>query len=271
MALGKLLVLGLQILLTIHLSESFMLLTVNIDDIKNLATKFVSESLAEKIANFIADTAKKMVTPEPEDRNVSEENKDFSIKQTASESDSEIDKTVRNGKNYRKDERIDKTGDERTDERGGERPDERGNERGDERNKKPIQYSYPLDQHKRSRPDEKKHEILKEDSHSVSFEEETTKKGNTVKPKYKKELSRYRLSMNTIDNNGLSDMMKSSIEEKVFRASDVTNKEAEEYDSSYQRSKIVATSGPIALTKLVAHDTQTDKSDAGTRAKKTWF
>lgn len=77
---------GLQLFLFIHTSESFLLLTANIADVKKLASKFVSESLADKIATFIAKAAEQVMPLETSEkqRDISEENKNYNIRQTIS-------------------------------------------------------------------------------------------------------------------------------------------------------------------------------------------
>ncbi|CAB3258250.1 unnamed protein product [Arctia plantaginis] len=86
LALRKWPLFGLQLFIFLHTSESFVLLTANIDDVKKLATKFVSESLADKIATFIAQAAQNVMIPQSAEtqRDVSEENKKYNIKQPMS-------------------------------------------------------------------------------------------------------------------------------------------------------------------------------------------
>ncbi|CAB3240910.1 unnamed protein product [Arctia plantaginis] len=86
LALRKWPLFGLQLFIFFYTSESFVLLTANIDDVKKLATKFVSESLADKIATFIAQAAQNVMIPQSAEtqRDVSEENKKYNIKQPMS-------------------------------------------------------------------------------------------------------------------------------------------------------------------------------------------
>ncbi|XP_063836241.1 uncharacterized protein LOC135085385 [Ostrinia nubilalis] len=65
-------ILGLQVIVLINLSQSFVLLTANMEDVRKLAKKFVSESLAEQIADFIA----KVTSTSGNTANVSEENEE---------------------------------------------------------------------------------------------------------------------------------------------------------------------------------------------------
>ncbi|XP_028163202.1 uncharacterized protein LOC114354832, partial [Ostrinia furnacalis] len=62
----------LQVIVLINLSQSFVLLTANMEDVRKLAKKFVSESLAEQIADFIA----KVTSNSGNTANVSEENEE---------------------------------------------------------------------------------------------------------------------------------------------------------------------------------------------------
>ncbi|PZC71119.1 hypothetical protein B5X24_HaOG214049 [Helicoverpa armigera] len=77
-------IIGLQLLLLTHIAHSFVLLTANVEDVKKLARKFVSDSLADKIAEFIAKAAQNMGAnvseeKEPKADQVSEENDQYNI------------------------------------------------------------------------------------------------------------------------------------------------------------------------------------------------
>lgn len=59
---------GFSLLILCNIAHCYVLLTANVEDIKKLARRFVSESLAERIADFIATATQKLIN------NVSNEN-----------------------------------------------------------------------------------------------------------------------------------------------------------------------------------------------------
>uniref|UniRef100_A0A2A4JEB4 Uncharacterized protein n=1 Tax=Heliothis virescens TaxID=7102 RepID=A0A2A4JEB4_HELVI len=104
---------GLQLLFLTHIVNSFVLLTANVEDVKKLARKFVSDSLADKIADFIAKATQDMGTSVsgekvPEDTQVSEENNMYNVERHGFESAAQDVVKSKEENSQEKDTQVDK-------------------------------------------------------------------------------------------------------------------------------------------------------------------
>lgn len=206
--------------------------------------KFVSESLADKIAGFIAQAAQHMINHASEEihRDVSEENKGYNIKQVSSEREYQRSKhnIKRKGKNgqpidYRKDELFSHL---------------EGASKYAEDKKPPIQYSYPLIQEENvfksnanAKEDIKFKNFVDSYQRTNVLSEEPPYKNNEVDAKEDESSSS---DSDLIEGNELQEgeVKNKNADTVRFRA------EEEEPVEDKKHVQLVATSGDLILTKI---------------------